>query len=121
MQIMKFKDMNELIERANNNIYGLAASVFTSDIDKMNTIASSIRAGVVWYVHDTSRVVRLTQSYKKHSRSPYTVGTRFFFSPSVGDWVRRRCFGAAAGRRLKSQEASPQVTLKTWPKPENHA
>jgi len=48
MQIMKFKDMNELIERANNNIYGLAASVFTSDIDKMNTIASSIRAGVVW-------------------------------------------------------------------------
>ena len=48
MQIMKFKDMNELIERANNNIYGLAGSVFTSDIDKMNTIASSIRAGVVW-------------------------------------------------------------------------
>jgi len=48
MQILKFKDMNELIERANNTIYGLAASVFTNDIDKMNTIASSIRAGVVW-------------------------------------------------------------------------
>lgn len=48
MQIMKFKDMNELIERANNTIYGLAASVFTKDIDKMNTIAHSIRAGTVW-------------------------------------------------------------------------
>ena len=48
MQIMKFKDMNELIDRANNTIYGLAAAVFTKDIDKMNTIASSIRAGTVW-------------------------------------------------------------------------
>ena len=45
---MKFKDMNELIERANNTIYGLAASVFTKDIDKMTTIASSVRAGTVW-------------------------------------------------------------------------
>ncbi|KAJ7383402.1 Retinal dehydrogenase 1 [Desmophyllum pertusum] len=40
--------MNELIGRANNTIYGLAAAVFTKDIDKMNTIASSIRAGTVW-------------------------------------------------------------------------
>lgn len=48
MQIMKFKDMDDLIERANNTIYGLAASVFTKDIDKMNTIASAVRAGVVW-------------------------------------------------------------------------
>ena len=52
MQIMKFNDMNELIERANNTIYGLAASVFTKDIDKMNTIAHSIRAGTVWWVSD---------------------------------------------------------------------
>lgn len=50
MQIMKFKDMNELIERANNTIYGLAASVFTKDIDKMNTIVSGVRAGTVWWV-----------------------------------------------------------------------
>lgn len=48
MQIMKFKDMNELIERANKTIYGLAASVFTTDIDKMNTVVSGVRAGTVW-------------------------------------------------------------------------
>lgn len=48
MQIMKFKDMNELIERANKTIYGLAASVFTKDIDKMNTVVSGVRAGTVW-------------------------------------------------------------------------
>jgi len=40
--------MNDLIERANNTIYGLAASVFTNDINKMNTITSAVRAGVVW-------------------------------------------------------------------------
>lgn len=51
MQIMKFKDMNELIERANKTIYGLAASVFTKDIDKMNTVVSGVRAGTVWWVN----------------------------------------------------------------------
>jgi len=48
MQIMKFKDMDDLIERANNTIYGLAASVFSSNIDKINMVASAVRAGVVW-------------------------------------------------------------------------
>lgn len=48
MQIMKFKDMDDLIARANNTIYGLAASVFSSNIDKINMVASAVRAGVVW-------------------------------------------------------------------------
>lgn len=50
MQILKFKDVDEVINRANNTIYGLAAGVFTKDINKMNTITSSIRAGTVWWV-----------------------------------------------------------------------
>lgn len=48
MQIMKFKDMDDLIERANNTIYGLASSVFSSNIDKINMVASAVRAGIVW-------------------------------------------------------------------------
>ena len=48
MQIMKFKDMDELLERANKTIYGLAASVFTSNIDKAMTVAHGIRAGSLW-------------------------------------------------------------------------
>ncbi|XP_031574994.1 retinal dehydrogenase 1-like [Actinia tenebrosa] len=47
-QIIKFKDINEVIERANNTAYGLAAAVFTKDIDKAMTITSSLRAGTVW-------------------------------------------------------------------------
>jgi acyl-CoA reductase-like NAD-dependent aldehyde dehydrogenase len=47
-QLIKFKDVDEVIERANNTTYGLAAAVFTKDIDKAMTITSSLRAGTVW-------------------------------------------------------------------------
>ncbi|GFT87001.1 aldehyde dehydrogenase, mitochondrial [Nephila pilipes] len=48
MQIMKFKTMDELLERANKTKYGLAASVFTKDIDKALYFSSGLRAGTVW-------------------------------------------------------------------------
>ncbi|XP_070564297.1 aldehyde dehydrogenase 1A1-like [Ptychodera flava] len=47
-QIMKFKDIEEVIERANNTHYGLAAAVFTKDIDKALTISNALQAGSVW-------------------------------------------------------------------------
>ncbi|KAG8184985.1 hypothetical protein JTE90_024520 [Oedothorax gibbosus] len=48
MQIMKFKSVEELLERANKTMYGLAASVFTKDIDKAMYFSSGLRAGTVW-------------------------------------------------------------------------
>ena len=48
MQIMKFKTVDEVIERANRTKYGLAASVFTKDLDKAMMMAQGIRAGTVW-------------------------------------------------------------------------
>ncbi|CAG0916331.1 unnamed protein product [Notodromas monacha] len=47
-QIMRFKSMDELVDRANNSIYGLAASVFTQDIDKANYLIQRLKAGTVW-------------------------------------------------------------------------
>jgi retinal dehydrogenase len=47
-QIIKFKTLEEVIPRANNTRYGLAAAVFTKDIDKALTIVSSVQAGTVW-------------------------------------------------------------------------
>nr|XP_054749563.1 aldehyde dehydrogenase, mitochondrial-like [Lytechinus pictus] len=47
-QIMRFSQIDEVIERANNNMYGLAASVFTKDIDKALYISNSMRAGTVY-------------------------------------------------------------------------
>ncbi|KAG8146005.1 hypothetical protein E2320_012433 [Naja naja] len=48
MQIFKFKTIEEVIQRANETKYGLAAAVFTKDIDKANYISQGLRAGTVW-------------------------------------------------------------------------
>lgn len=48
MSVMKFADMDELVERANKTIYGLAAAVWTRDIGKAHRVANSVRAGTVW-------------------------------------------------------------------------
>uniref|UniRef100_A0A8C4F6X4 Aldehyde dehydrogenase 1 family, member A2 n=1 Tax=Dicentrarchus labrax TaxID=13489 RepID=A0A8C4F6X4_DICLA len=47
-QIMKFKTIEEVIERANNTDYGLVAAVFTNDINKAMTISTAMQAGTVW-------------------------------------------------------------------------
>uniref|UniRef100_A0A6M2DXE0 aldehyde dehydrogenase (NAD(+)) n=1 Tax=Xenopsylla cheopis TaxID=163159 RepID=A0A6M2DXE0_XENCH len=47
-QLIRFKDLDEVIERANNTHYGLAAAVFTNDIDKANYMVQGLRAGTVW-------------------------------------------------------------------------
>jgi len=46
--IIKFKDMDEVVERANKTMYGLAAAVWTRDIGKAHAIANNVRAGTVW-------------------------------------------------------------------------
>ncbi|KAK9513281.1 hypothetical protein VZT92_026827 [Zoarces viviparus] len=48
MQIMKFKTLEEVVTRANDTKYGLAAAVFTKDIDKASYVTNGLRAGTVW-------------------------------------------------------------------------
>lgn len=48
MQIMKFSSIDEVIERANDSNYGLAAAVCTQDIDKAMTCMQGLKAGSVW-------------------------------------------------------------------------
>lgn len=46
--LLKFKDVEEVIRRANSSHYGLAAGVFTQNIDAANTISRALRVGTVW-------------------------------------------------------------------------
>lgn len=46
--ILKFSDLNEVIRRANATRYGLAAGVFTKNLDTANTLTRALRAGTIW-------------------------------------------------------------------------
>src|SRR6516165_243053 len=46
--VMPFSDVDDLIAKANNTQYGLAAAVWTRDIKKAHRIAAELRAGTVW-------------------------------------------------------------------------
>jgi aldehyde dehydrogenase (NAD+) len=48
MSILKFHDIEEVVERSNRSEYGLAAAVWTRDIGKAHAVANSVRAGTVW-------------------------------------------------------------------------
>jgi aldehyde dehydrogenase (NAD+) len=48
MNVLTFKDTDDVIRRGNQTHYGLAAAVWTRDIKKAHKIANSLRAGTVW-------------------------------------------------------------------------
>lgn len=48
MNILKFKDVEEVVQRGNKTFYGLAAAIWTKDITKAHRLANSLRAGTVW-------------------------------------------------------------------------
>ncbi len=48
MQVLRFKDVDEVVQRANTTDYGLAAAIWTRDIGKAHAIADRVRAGTVW-------------------------------------------------------------------------
>jgi aldehyde dehydrogenase (NAD+) len=48
MSILPFKGVDEIVERANSTYYGLAAAVWTKDVQKAHRFAASVRAGTVW-------------------------------------------------------------------------
>ncbi|WP_375402982.1 aldehyde dehydrogenase family protein [uncultured Sphingomonas sp.] len=48
LPLLKFSDLDDVIARANDTEYGLAASVWGKDIDAARAVAERIEAGTVW-------------------------------------------------------------------------
>lgn len=48
LPLLKFKDIDDVVQRANNTPYGLAASVWGKDVVKAEAIAARLEAGTVW-------------------------------------------------------------------------
>jgi aldehyde dehydrogenase (NAD+) len=48
MSVIPFKNIDDVVRRANNTTYGLAAAVWTRDISKAHAVANRLRAGTVW-------------------------------------------------------------------------
>jgi len=45
---LPFEDLDEVIDRANNSEYGLAAGLWTRDVANAHYVANRLRAGTVW-------------------------------------------------------------------------
>ena len=48
VSVLPFQGVEEVVERANNTTYGLAAAIWTKDIDKAHLFAKRVKAGTVW-------------------------------------------------------------------------
>lgn len=48
LSVIKFSSEEEAVKIANDTIYGLAAMIWTKDLNRANTVASKLRSGTVW-------------------------------------------------------------------------
>lgn len=48
VSVLPFRSFEEVAERANRTYYGLAAAIWTKDIDKAHLYAKRVKAGTVW-------------------------------------------------------------------------
>ena len=48
MSVMRFSDEEEVIQRANNSNYGLAAGIFTTDLSRAHRVIARLEAGICW-------------------------------------------------------------------------
>jgi aldehyde dehydrogenase (NAD+) len=48
LSVLTFDDIDEVVEQANNNPYGLAAAVWTRDVKKAHSVSRRLKAGTVW-------------------------------------------------------------------------
>lgn len=67
LPLLKFRDTDDVIRRANDTEYGLGASVWSRDLDRAEEVAARLEAGTVW-INETRFISPLT-AFGGHKRS----------------------------------------------------
>ena len=67
MSVLRFESEEEVIQRANDTPYGLAAGVFTKDIARGHRLARALEAGIVWVNNYNLAPVEIPFGGSKHS------------------------------------------------------
>jgi acyl-CoA reductase-like NAD-dependent aldehyde dehydrogenase len=67
--VITFKDDDELIQKANDTIYGLSAGIWTRDITRAHRFARAIKAGVVWI--NTYNMMNAASPFGGYKQSGY--------------------------------------------------
>jgi aldehyde dehydrogenase (NAD+) len=64
---MSFTDEKEVVAAANDTDYGLAASLFTKDIERAHRVARKLQAGTVWINSSGDNIYQMPFGGYKHS------------------------------------------------------
>jgi acyl-CoA reductase-like NAD-dependent aldehyde dehydrogenase len=67
--VITFKDDDELIEKANDTIYGLSAGIWTQNITRAHRFAKAVKAGVVWI--NTYNMMNAASPFGGYKQSGY--------------------------------------------------
>jgi acyl-CoA reductase-like NAD-dependent aldehyde dehydrogenase len=82
--IIKFKDLDDVVERANRTMYGLAAGVWTRDIGKAHAIANAVRAGTVQAIRYRAGTGRIRSAAVYGSEDSYREALTVFLLARAG-------------------------------------
>ncbi|OPY67389.1 MAG: Betaine aldehyde dehydrogenase [Syntrophorhabdaceae bacterium PtaU1.Bin034] len=69
LAVMKFRDDEEVVARANRVRYGLAAGIWTRDIKRAHRVAQELKAGTVWI--NTYRALSYASPFGGYKQSGY--------------------------------------------------
>ncbi len=67
--VITFNDDDELIQKANDTIYGLSAGIWTRDITRAHRFARAVKAGVVWI--NTYNMMNAASPFGGYKQSGY--------------------------------------------------